>query len=165
MNFLFGDNINTDLITPGRYNMTTDPQGLAKIVFIEYRPEFSQQVQPGDFVIGGSNFGCGSSRETAATGLKATGIQAVIAKSFARIFYRNCLNQGLLAIIANTDNIHAEDRLELDIQTQEIVNLTQNQRIPAQIPEFMLELNRVGGILEYIKLHGTDNLEKLFNPA
>ena len=100
MNWIFGNNINTDLITPGRYNITTDAQELAKIVFIEYRPEFVKTVKKGDLIIAGNNFGCGSSRETAVTALKACGIKTIIAKSFARIFYRNCIDQGLLAIIA-----------------------------------------------------------------
>ena len=81
MNWKFGDNINTDLITPGRYNITTDPEELARVCFIEYRPEFRQRVQSGDFVVAGHNFGCGSSRETAAVALKHSNLRAVIAKS------------------------------------------------------------------------------------
>ena len=105
MNWKFGDNINTDLITPGRYNITTDPNELAKVCFIEYRPEFHQKVQANDFVVAGHNFGCGSSRETAAVALKHSYITAVVAKSFARIFFRNAINLGLLCIIAETDSI------------------------------------------------------------
>ena len=79
MNWIFDNNINTDLITPGRYNITTDPQELAKITFIEHRPEFAKNVAKGDFIIAGNNFGCGSSRETAVTALKTCGIKAIIA--------------------------------------------------------------------------------------
>src|SRR3989338_1114920 len=111
MNWIFGDNINTDLITPGRYNITTDPVEMAKIAFIEYRPEFAKKVRQDDFLIAGSNFGCGSSRETAAIALKYCGLKAIIAKSFARIFYRNCLNQGFLAICADISGIKAKDVL------------------------------------------------------
>src|SRR3989344_5715453 len=86
MNWLFEDNINTDLITPGRFNITTDPLKLASIAFIEYRPEFHKKVKKGDFIVAGENFGCGSSRETAAIALKYCRLKAVLAKSFARIF-------------------------------------------------------------------------------
>src|SRR6516165_5844776 len=122
MNWKFGDNINTDLITPGRYNITTDPKELAKACFIEYRPEVSQNVRPGDFVVAGENFGCGSSRETAAVALKYSGIQAVLAKSYARIFFRNSINLGLLCVIANTDSIDEADQLELDVTAQKLTN-------------------------------------------
>src|SRR3989344_2029312 len=104
MNWIFGNNINTDLITPGRFNITTNPQELARVAFIEHRPEFAKQVKSGDFVIAGHNFGCGSSRETAVTALKYSKIKAVVAQSFARIFYRNALNQGLLVSATNTNH-------------------------------------------------------------
>jgi 3-isopropylmalate/(R)-2-methylmalate dehydratase small subunit len=158
----FGDNINTDLITPGRYNITTDPVELAKIVFIEYSPEFNQKVAEGDLIVAGNNFGCGSSRETAATGLKATGIEAIIAQSFARIFYRNCLNQGLLAIVADTTQIDLEDELEIDYSNQIIINKSKGVEIEAEIPEFMLKLREVGGMINYIKQNGTDSISELF---
>jgi 3-isopropylmalate/(R)-2-methylmalate dehydratase small subunit len=158
----FGDNINTDLITPGRYNITTNPKELAKIVFIEYSPDFNQKVSEGDLIVAGNNFGCGSSRETAATGLKAAGIEAIIAQSFARIFYRNCLNQGLLAIVADTSEIDPEDELEIDYKGQKIINKTKEIEIKAEIPGFMLELKEVGGMINYIKLNGTGSISKLF---
>jgi len=109
MNWKFGDNINTDLITPGRYNITTDPMELAQIAFIEYRPEFKTKVKSGDFILAGENFGCGSSRETAVIALKYCGIKAIFAKSFARIFYRNCMNIGFLVVTLDTDNIGEKD--------------------------------------------------------
>jgi 3-isopropylmalate/(R)-2-methylmalate dehydratase small subunit len=163
MNWKFGDNINTDLITPGRYNITTDPKELAKACFIEYRPEFRQQVRPGDFVAAGENFGCGSSRETAAVALKHSGIQAVLAKSYARIFFRNSINLGLLCVIADTDSIDETDQLELNIEAQRLINRTKGQEIKAEIPSMMLRLFREGGIIEYLKRNGLSalgNLEK-----
>ena len=158
MNWKFGDNINTDLITPGRYNITTDPKELAKACFIEYRPEFRQQVQPGDFVVAGHNFGCGSSRETAAVALKHSHLQAVIAKSFARIFFRNAINLGLLCVIADTDSIEESDRLELNIQTQVLRNATRDRTIPIEIPGMMLRLHQEGGIINFLKRNGLSAL-------
>ena len=162
MNFIFGDNINTDLITPGRYNITTDAQELAKIAFIEHRPEFAKQVKVGDYVIGGRNFGCGSSRETAATALKACGIKAVIAQSFARIFYRNSMNQGLMLVIADTDGIAEEDVLEIDVEKQRVINKTKKKKITAEIPPIMAKLVDVGGITNYIQKNGLGSISKLF---
>lgn len=161
MNWLFGDNINTDLITPGRYNITTDPLEMAKIAFIEYRPEFAKQVKSVDFLIAGTNFGCGSSRETAAIALKYCGIQAIIAKSFARIFYRNCLNQGLLAIIADTASIKENDQLELDLKNKILKNKTQKTTQKLDIADFVLTLHTYGGIIPFIKKNGISALNQL----
>lgn len=162
MNWLFGDNINTDLITPGRYNITTDPAELAKIVFIEYWPEFCQNAKEGDFIVAGNNFGCGSSRETAATALKARGMAALIARSYARIFYRNCLNQGLLAIIADTEGIDPDDTLELRLEEGVIVNTTKEKTIQATVPQVMITLHKAGGIIPYLQQHGLDSFHQLF---
>lgn len=163
MNWIFGNNINTDLITPGRFNITTDPLELAKIVFIEHRPEFVKSVKKGDYIIAGNNFGCGSSRETAPMALKACGIDVIIAKSFGRIFYRNAMNQGLLVIIANTDGIKPEDKLELDLKNQIIINKTQNKKNQAVIPPLAVKLYKSGGIIKYLKKNGLDSMDKLFN--
>jgi len=163
MNWKFGNNINTDLITPGRYNITTDPKELAKACFIEYRPEFRQEVRPGDFVVAGENFGCGSSRETAAVALKHSGIQAVLAKSYARIFFRNSINLGLLCVGTNTDLIDETDQLELNVEAQKLTNRTKGQEMEVEIPNMMLRLYREGGIIEYLKRNGLSalgNLEK-----
>lgn len=162
MNWIFSNNINTDLITPGRFNITTDPQELAKITFIEHRPEFAKNVAKGDFIIAGNNFGCGSSRETAVTALKTCGIKAIIAKSFARIFYRNCIDQGLLAIVAPINKIGIDDELIINIQKQLIVNLSKKIEISAIIPPLMIKLHREGGIITYLKKYGLDSLPKLF---
>lgn len=161
MNWIFRDNINTDLITPGRYNITTDPQEMARIAFIEYRPEFAKQVKKGDFLVAGNNFGCGSSRETAAIALKYCGLKAIIAKSFARIFYRNCLNLGLLAIVADTDGIEAKDVLLLDIKKKLLKNTTKKNQQLLDIPKFVLTLHDVGGIIPFIKKNGRKSLSQL----
>jgi 3-isopropylmalate/(R)-2-methylmalate dehydratase small subunit len=133
VNWKFDDNINTDLITPGRFNVTTDPEELAKIAFIEYRPEFAKQVQPGDFIVAGENFGCGSSRETAITSLKYCHLAAILAPSFARIFYRNAMNAGLVLGICDTSGIEETDVLELDVDGQIVRNTTQGTAIPLSI--------------------------------
>ena len=161
MNWKFGDNINTDLITPGRYNITTDPKELAKACFVEYRPEFRQRVRAGDFVLAGENFGCGSSRETAPVALKASEIRAVVAKSYARIFFRNAINLGLLCVIADTDSIEENDELKLDVESQVLNNKTKKQEIRVQIPGMMLRLYEEGGIINYLKKHGVAALADL----
>lgn len=161
MNWKFGDNINTDLITPGRYNITTDPKELAKACFIEYRPEFHKNVKPGDFVVAGENFGCGSSRETAPVSLKHSNIRAVIAKSYARIFFRNAINLGLLCVIADTGSIDEQDELELEIESQTLRNKTKGKEIKVQIPSMMLRLYQEGGIIPYLKKHGLNALSDL----
>ena len=134
MNWIFGDNINTDLITPGRYNITTDPKELAKACFVEYRPEFRLKVQAGDFVIAGENFGCGSSRETAPIALKHSGIQAVVAKSYARIFFRNAINLGLLCLVTDTHGIDEKDELELNLKDQTLTNRSKGKEVRVHLP-------------------------------
>ena len=161
MNWLFKDNINTDLITPGRYNITTDPEKLASIAFIEYRPEFHSGVKKGDFIIAGENFGCGSSRETAVISLKHCGIRAVLAKSFARIFFRNSLNIGLLLVAVDTDGIGENDELVLDIKNQVLINKTKKNSKKISVPSMMLRLNREGGIIPYLVSHGLKSLSDL----
>ena len=159
----FGKNINTDLITPGRYNMTVKPEELAKVCFVEYRPEFAKEVKKGDFVVGDRNFGCGSSRETAVIALKASGIRAIIAKSFARIFYRNCVNQGLLAIEMDTDGIEEGNELELDKKNLKVMNETNGKEQEIKIPKALLVLEHEGGIAQFIKKNGFEGLGDLFD--
>ncbi len=161
MNWKFGDDINTDLITPGRYNITTDPHELAKIAFVEYRPEFAKKVKKGDFIVGGENFGCGSSRETAVTALKYCGIATILAKSYARIFYRNCLNLGLLAINVDTDSIAENDVLHLDIKNRLLINKTKKTSRKIVIPPMMIKLYNEGGIIAYLKKNGLNSLSHL----
>lgn len=149
--WVFGENVNTDVITPGRYNLTTDPQEMAKYCFCEVRPEFPEQVKSGDFVVAGEHFGSGSSRESAALAIYASGIEAVIAPSFARIFYRNAINVGLLAIIAPTGEIQDGDELQLELDQQRILNRTGNRSVAtASLPDFMLDIQRAGGIVNYL---------------
>lgn len=161
MNWIFENNINTDLITPGRYNITTDPHELAKITFIEYRPEFAKNVKKGDLIIAGNNFGCGSSRETAVTALKTCGIKAIIAKSFARIFYRNCINAGLYAITANTELISKNDEIILDVKKKVIINKTKKTSIPAEISPLMEKIHNYGGMIPYLKKMGLKEFKKI----
>lgn len=161
MNWRFGDNINTDFITPGRYNLTTNADELAKIAFVEYMPGFAKQVKNGDIILAGENFGCGSSRETAAVALKACGIGAVIAKSFARIFYRNAINVGLLLIAADTDGIEDTDDLDIDLENNIIRNKTNGSEIRFQADAFMKRIHSHGGIIPYLQKNGLDSLERL----
>ncbi|MFH0817377.1 MAG: 3-isopropylmalate dehydratase [Candidatus Micrarchaeota archaeon] len=156
----FGNSINTDLITPGRYNLTTDPRELAKIAFVEHRPEFAKVVRPGDFIVAGRNFGCGSSRETAVTALCECGIAAIIAPSFARIFYRNSINQGLMLIIVDEKFLNkVEESHELQIRGNELVNLSTGARTKADVPEIMSKIREHGGILKFLKNHKIEELE------
>jgi len=150
----FGADINTDVITPGRYNLTTDPSELAEVCFCEVRPDFPINVNTGDFVVAGDHFGSGSSRETAAVALKATGIEAVIAPSFARIFYRNALNVGLLAVMAPTEGIEDGDDLQLDVPNGRLLNRTQNTEIATDPPpRFVREIVQASGIVAYLNAH------------
>lgn len=158
----FGNSINTDLITPGRYNLTTDAKELAKIAFIEHRPEFSREVKAGDIIVAGRNFGCGSSRETAVTALKECGIAAIIAPSFARIFYRNAINQGLLLVVADEGFLlRIEEGHQLRIENGEILNLASGERTPANVSGMLAALQKYGGILEFLKKHRIEELEQL----
>jgi len=117
--FKFGDGISTDAIIPGRYNVTTDATALGKACFIEARPDFATSVRPGDVIVGGRNFGCGSSREHAPMAIKAAGIHAVVARSFARIFYRNAINIGLPVIQCDAvfEAVEDGDPIGVDIRS------------------------------------------------
>ena len=154
--FKFGDDINTDYIISGRYKFSiTDPKELAKHIFEDLDPNLAEKIKEGDFIVAGENFGCGSSREQAPLALKAKGIQAVIAKSFARIFYRNAINLGLLVLEADTDEIEDGDELDLDMENSEIKILNKKKSIKFKpIPEFMQEIIKEGGVIEYIKKRG-----------
>jgi 3-isopropylmalate/(R)-2-methylmalate dehydratase small subunit len=156
----FGDSINTDLITPGRYNMTVSAEELGKIAFIEHRPEYAKNVRKGDFIFGGRNFGCGSSRETAVTALKANGIRAIVAKSFGRIFYRNCLNGGLLVLTAPAEFIDGVSETDsVVLSGEEIVNETRGTRVKIVLSPIAHRLVECGGILEFLKKNRIEDLE------
>lgn len=149
----FGDDVDTDVIIPARYLNTSDPQVLASHCMEDADPEFSKRVQPGDIIVAGKNFGCGSSREHAPIALKAAGIACVIAKSFARIFYRNAFNMGLPILeCENTDDFDAGQTLSAEFGSGKIV-YEQNGKtyMTRPIPAFMQELVKDGGLLNHIR--------------
>ena len=157
--FKFGDNISTDHIVPGRLaHLRSNLPELAKHVLEDADPGFAAKVKPGDFVVGGSNFGLGSSREHAPLVIKMAGVSAVLAKSVARIFFRNAINRGLPVLICDTDKINDGDELEVDMSAGKIKNLTRCQEIDFKpIPEFMLKILDEGGLLPYINKYGDFN--------
>ena len=149
----FGDNIDTDIIIAARYLNTSDPKILATHIMEDKDKDFSKKVKNGDIIVAGENFGCGSSREHAPIALKAAGIGAIIAKSFARIFYRNSFNTGLLILeCKESDKIDENNELQIDINSGVITNLTKNEKYKFEpIPEFMQELLKSGGLINYAK--------------
>lgn len=154
------DNVNTDYIISGRYKFNIrDPKELAKHVFEDIEKDFYKKVKKGDFLISGENFGCGSSREQAPLALKTTGLTAVIAKSFARIFYRNALNLGLYLIECNTNYIDDGDELELELNRHILKNRSKGLNIPLKpIPPLAKKILAEGGMVEYFKKHkGLEN--------
>jgi 3-isopropylmalate/(R)-2-methylmalate dehydratase small subunit len=154
--FKFGDNISTDLIVPGHLaNLRSNLPELSKHVLEDTDPTFACRVQPGDFVVGGSNFGLGSSREHAPLVLKMAGVSAVLAKSVARIFFRNAINLGLPVLICDTSLINDGDELEVDLAKGIVKDLTSGQTLTfGKIPPVMLSILNEGGLLEYIKKYG-----------
>ena len=152
----FSDDINTDVITPGRYTVTLDKSRLGEIAFIEYRPEFVKEIKQGDIVVAGRNFGCGSSREHSPVALKAAGVGAVVAKSFARIFFRNSINIGLpILLCADTDMIDDGDELELDVRTGLIRDVTKGKEIQAEpLPDFVMKIVLQGGLVPFLRDEG-----------
>lgn len=154
--FKFGDDISTDHIAPGRlFHLRSNLEEFAKHVLEDADEKFASTMKKGDFVVAGNNFGLGSSREHAPQIIKIAGVQAVIAKSFARIFYRNAINIGLLAIECDTDLIDAGDELELDVKNGLVKNLTKSQDIKfAPLPDVMIKLLEDGGLVAHVKKHG-----------
>ncbi len=154
--FKFGDNISTDHIAPGRlYHLRSNLPEFAKHVLEDADETFASRMKKGDFVVAGSNFGLGSSREHAPLIMKIAGVGAVFAKSFARIFYRNAINIGLLAIECDTDAIDDGDELELDIEKGVITDLTNGAIIQTEpLPAVMIKLLKDGGLVEHIKKNG-----------
>ncbi len=158
--FKFGDDISTDHIAPGRlFHLRSNLPELAKHVLEDADPTFASKMNKGDFVVAGNNFGLGSSREHAPQIIKIAGVGAVLAKSFARIFYRNAINIGLLLIECDTDKINAGDELEIDIKQGFVYNITQNIKMPiTPLPDVMIKLLNEGGLIEHIKKHGDFDL-------
>jgi len=153
----FGDNIDTDAIIPARFLNVSDKKLLAMNCFADLRPDFSKIVSLGDILVGGSNFGCGSSREHAPLAIKELGIGFILAKSFARIFFRNSFNIGLPILESKdaVDSTEEGDRISVDLSTGEIINMSKGKRYSAQpIPDFMREIIVAGGLLEYVKMTG-----------
>ncbi|MDD5039140.1 MAG: 3-isopropylmalate dehydratase small subunit [Dehalococcoidales bacterium] len=151
--FKFGDNISTDHIIPGRLlHLRSNLPELAKHVLEDADPTFAQRVKKGDFVVAGSNFGLGSSREHAPIVIKMSGVSAVIAKSVARIFFRNAINVGLPVLICDTDSINDGDELEVDLKLGKITDLTSRTELRfSGMPEIMLRILNEGGLIPYIK--------------
>ena len=150
----YGADVNTDVIIPARYLNVYDPAELAQHCMEDIDCDFVKRVKPGDIIVAGNNFGCGSSREHAPLAIKAAGVSCVIASSFARIFYRNALNIGLpiLECAEAVDKTKAGDTLEVDLNTGKITNITRNLTFKAKpFPDFMLELIKAGGLIEYTK--------------
>ncbi|MDR1069689.1 MAG: 3-isopropylmalate dehydratase small subunit [Gracilibacteraceae bacterium] len=148
----FGDSVDTDQIIPARYLNIPDPDELKKHCFADARPDFAAGVRAGDVIVGGGNFGCGSSREEAPSLLKENGIAAVLAGSFGRIFLRNAVNIGLIAVECPglDQEVSDGDQLEMDTDTGEIHDLTNNKVFHSQpLPKFLQEIIKAGGLLPY----------------
>jgi 3-isopropylmalate/(R)-2-methylmalate dehydratase small subunit len=149
----FGDNVDTDVIIPVKYTNTTDPHEFGKHCMEGIDPDFHNKVNPGDIIVANKNFGCGSSREPAPIAIKAVGISCIIAKTFARIFYRNAFNVGLPVIVCPDAPDHIEEghEIEVDLDTGKILDLLSGQSFQAKpIPTFMQDLIRDGGLMNHI---------------
>jgi 3-isopropylmalate/(R)-2-methylmalate dehydratase small subunit len=157
----FGDSISTDLICPGRYfHLRSNLPELAKHVLEDADPEFASKMKTGDFVVAGNNFGLGSSREHAPTIIKIAGVAAVLAKSFARIFYRNAINVGLPLLECDTDMISEGDELEVDLGTGTIRNISKGTELKAHpLPQAMINILNDGGLVAHLEKHGDFKLD------
>jgi 3-isopropylmalate/(R)-2-methylmalate dehydratase small subunit len=154
---ILGDNINTDFIISGRYKFSiTDIKELSKHLMEDIDPKFPEKISPGkSLIVAGSNFGLGSSREQAPLVIKEAGIVAVLAKTFARIFYRNAINIGLPLIETDTEEIEENDCLDIELDRGLVKNLTRNKELKIKpLPKFMQELLKEGGIVNYYKKYG-----------
>ena len=152
-----GDNINTDQIIPGRYNVTTDRAHLARYCLCEHRPDFAPNVAPGDVLVAGRNFGCGSSREHAPVALKAAGIAAVVAHSFARIFYRNAINIGLPVFVSPDASAALDDgaQVTVNLETGTIRDVSTGQEYQTEpLPDFVRRIVAAGGIVALVRQQG-----------
>ena len=154
--FKFGDSITTDHIIPGRYaHLRSNLPELAKHAMEDADPTFVNRVKPGDFIVAGHNFGLGSSREHAPLVIKMVGVRAILAKSVARIFFRNAINLGLPVLICDTDKISDGDELEIDLKAGVIRDISSGIKLGfSKIPEIMLRILDDGGLLDYLEKHG-----------
>ena len=154
---VFGDDINTDyIITSRRKRESLDPQVLRRYLFEELDPRFAATVEPGDLIVAGKNFGCGSAMEVAVTAVMGAGIRAVAARSFARTYYRNAVNNGLLPLICDTTRIREGDRLSIERDAALVVhNVTTGETIGAgALPKIMLDILDAGGLVPYFRRYG-----------
>ena len=152
--WVYGDNVDTDVIIPARYLTTSDPEELKKHAMEDLDPHFHERVQQGDVIFAGMNFGCGSSREHAPIALRGAGTGAVVAKSFARIFFRNAINTGLpiLECPAAVEATQMNDEVEVDVENSIVRNLTRGLEFTAEpLPPFVVEIARVGGLVPWIR--------------
>jgi 3-isopropylmalate/(R)-2-methylmalate dehydratase small subunit len=154
--FKFGNNISTDHIIPGRYaHLRSNLPELATHVMEDADPDFAARVSKGDFIVGGNNFGLGSSREHAPLVIKMAGVSAILAKSVARIFFRNAINLGLPVLICNTDGIDDGDELEVDLAKGTVHNKTKGEKLAfSRLPKVMLDILNKGGLIPYIQKYG-----------
>jgi 3-isopropylmalate/(R)-2-methylmalate dehydratase small subunit len=152
----FGDNITTDHIIPGRYaHLRSNLPELAKHVLEDADPKFASRVKEGDFIVAGDNFGLGSSREHAPLVIKMAGVRAILAKSVARIFFRNAINLGLPVLICNTDKVKDGDELEIDLKAGVVKDITNGSQLTfSKIPDIMLAILDQGGLIPYIQKYG-----------
>ena len=152
--FVYGDNVNTDVLYPGRHLANPEPEYMRKHALEDLDPAFVSAVKPGDVVVAGRNFGCGSSREQAVSCLKVSGVNHVVARSFARIYYRNCVNNGVAPLVCDeaASRVHAGDELEVDLAGGRIHNRTRSESYPFEpIPEFLREMLAAGGLIPWLK--------------
>jgi 3-isopropylmalate/(R)-2-methylmalate dehydratase small subunit len=157
----FGDNLNTDEIIPARYNITIDEKELAAKVFCEIKPDYAPNVKPGDVVVAGWNFGCGSSREHAPVAIRGSQVRCVIAASYARIFFRNAINIGLpiLESPEASAEIAEDDDVEVDLSSGTIRDLTNGKSYQAKpLPEFVLKIAAAGGLVKFLRDHDIEEL-------
>jgi len=157
---VFGDHVNTDYVISAKHkSRLTDLNEMAKYLMEDIRPGFFNEIQPGDFIVGGVNFGCGSSRETAPWVIKLAGISAVLDKGFARIFFRNSINIGLRVVRMDTSFIKEGDRLRVDLDAGRVEDLTQGKTLIIQpFPPFIQAILNAGGVQNYLKTHKTFEL-------
>ncbi len=149
----YGDSVNTDVIFPGKYTYTvSDPAEMAQYAMEDLDPRFAKQVRPGDIVVGGTNFGCGSSREQAVTCLKMAGVAVIIGKSFARIYYRNCINNALPAITSSeaVDAIQDGEEIEVSLESGEVRCAAGIFAFPP-LPEMAMDMMKAGGLIPYTR--------------
>jgi len=157
---VYGNNIDTDAIIPGKYTKTLELQTFADHVLEDLDPEFKTNVQKGDILVAGDNFGCGSSREQAPLALKVAGVSAVVAKYFARIFFRNAVNIGLPVLEIEDFDIAPGDELEIDLESGTLTNLTKNMQYhAAKMPQTMIDILKEGGLANYLIKYGDYRLE------